>query len=288
MPDAKGPAMTAIVQTAHDLARAASATALTHFRGALEVELKEDESPVTRADRDIERQARELLAQSFPGHAILGEEFGAGDLNAENVWIIDPIDGTRSFLGGHPLFGFLLAHMALGRPTLGMISIPALGELFLGVAGMGAKLNGQPIRCSGKTRLAEAMLYINEGEKLLEHETEVLNRLVKAGHTRRFGYDCYPHALLAAGHVDAVVDYDLKPFDYLPLAGVIEAAGGVISDWEGRALNYASDGRVVSAATPELHAAVLALIGAQGSTAPISETFNGAGEPGMKRAQNEN
>jgi hypothetical protein len=84
------------------------------------------------------------------------------------------------------------------------------------------------------------------------------------------------------------VDYDLKPFDYLPLAGVIEAAGGVISDWEGRALNYASDGRVVSAATPELHAAVLALIGAQGSTAPISETFNGAGEPGMKRAQNEN
>ncbi len=260
MPELPNMATPSIAQTANELAHAAAATALRYFRHALDIELKGDESPVTLADKDIERQARDLLEQRFPDHSILGEEYGAGDLSADHVWIIDPIDGTRSFIGGHPLFGFLLAHMASGDPSLGVISMPALDELYVGRKGEGASLNGKPIKVSSKTRLADAFLYINEGEKLLEQEPEVLKRLVSAGHTRRYGYDCYPHALLAAGHVDAVVDFDLKPFDFLPLAGVIEAAGGVISDWEGNPLNYDSDGRVVSAATPELHRELLELI----------------------------
>ena len=94
----------------------------------------------------------------------------------------------------------------------------------------------------------------------MAHEPDVLAGLLQAGHTRRFGYDCYPHALLAAGHVDAVVDYDLKPFDYLPLQGLIEAAGGLITDWAGKPLDYSSDGRVISAATPALHAEVLSIL----------------------------
>ena len=138
-----------------------------------------------------------------------------------------------------------------------MIAMPALNEVYLGQAGQGATLNGAPIACSKKTALSDAILYINEGEKLFQHEPQVHAKLVRSGHTRRFAYDCYPHAMLAAGFVDCVVDYDLKPFDYLPLAGVIEAAGGVITDWRGRKLDFESDGRVVSAATPELHAELL-------------------------------
>ncbi|WP_112322195.1 inositol monophosphatase family protein [Oceanibium sediminis] len=265
MPDVTTKAIPSIAQTAHDLAEAARETALRHFRRALDIQLKGDESPVTRADKEIEQQARALLQQRFPDHAILGEEYGAGDLRAEHVWVIDPIDGTRSFICGHPLFGFLLAHMERGALTTGVISMPALDELYIGCKGAVATLNGDPIKVSGRTRLADAFLTINEGEKLLAEEPEVLRRLLQAGHTRRFGYDCYPHALLAAGHIDAVVDFDLKPFDYLPLAGVIEAAGGVISDWSGNPLGYESDGRVISAATPELHAALLGLI-ADGAT----------------------
>lgn len=247
-----------ITQISIELAEGAAATALRYFRANLDIEVKSDESPVTAADKQVEREVREVLQQEFPDHAILGEEFGTGDLSADHVWVIDPIDGTRSFIGGHPLFGFLLAHVTKGMPTLGLISMPALGELYLGTTGSGATLNGEPIKASNQTRLSDAIIYINEGEKLMAHEPDILKSLVEAGHTRRFGYDCYPHALLAAGHVDAVIDYDLKPFDYLPLKGLIEPAGGIITDWDGKPLDYASDGRVISAATPALHSELLA------------------------------
>lgn len=249
-----------ILDTANALADKAAQTASSYFRSGLEIDLKGDESPVTVADKQIEREVRETLATAFPDHAVLGEEYGAGDLSSEHVWVVDPIDGTRSFISGHPLYGFLLAHMKNGFCELGMISMPELGERYIGQKGKGASLNGKPISTSQKTQLSDAIIYINEGDKLLESEAEAIAALLKVGHTRRFGYDCYPHALLASGQVDAVVDFDLKPFDYLPLAGVIKEAGGVITDWVGAALTYSSDGRVVSAATPELHAELVKLL----------------------------
>jgi inositol-phosphate phosphatase/L-galactose 1-phosphate phosphatase/histidinol-phosphatase len=257
------------IETAYALAQMASATALSYFRKRLDIEKKCDESPVTVADLQIEREVRAMLGACFPEHEVLGEEYGAGDLTKENVWVIDPIDGTRSFISGHPLFGFLLAYLKAGKSQIGMVSMPALGELFVGILGQGASLNGEKIRVSGQTQLSEAILSINEGEKLFAFEPQIHARLVQAGHTRRFGYDCYPHALLAAGHIDGVVDYDLKPFDFLPLVGLIEAAGGIISDWQGRPLTFQSDGKVVSAATPELHRALLDLIASERTLKPI-------------------
>jgi inositol-phosphate phosphatase/L-galactose 1-phosphate phosphatase/histidinol-phosphatase len=158
----------------------------------------------------------------------------------------------------------LLAHMKSGQCEFGMISMPALDEQYVGQKGKGATLNGNAIKTSGQTKLSDAMLYINEGEKLIENEGEVLKKLLQVGHTKRFGYDCYPHALVASGQIDAVVDYDLKPFDYLPLAGVIEEAGGIITDWNGDPLTYTSDGRVVSAATPELHRDLISILSSNG------------------------
>lgn len=249
-----------IFETAMFLAEKAAKTASSYFRLGVDIDFKSDDSPVTVADRQIEREARDHLAKFFPGHAILGEEYGSGDLSNDHVWVIDPIDGTRSFISGNPLYGFLLAHMHKGQCELGLISMPELKEIYLGQKGKGATLNGKTIRTSRKTDLADAILYINEGEKLLQNEPAAIARLLKVGHTRRFAYDCYPHALVASGQIDAVVDYDLKPFDYLPLAGVIEEAGGIITDWQGKALTYGSDGRVVTAATPELHEQLVGLL----------------------------
>ena len=138
--------------------------------------------------------------------------------------------------------------------------MPALKETYVGVPGEGAMLNGAPISVSGATRLDRSILYVNEGEKLYRDHPVLFSRLMQAGQTRRFAYDCYPHALLASGHVDAVVDYDLQPYDFLAVAPLIEAAGGVMTDWQGKALTLESDGAVISAATPALHRDLLALI----------------------------
>jgi histidinol phosphatase-like enzyme (inositol monophosphatase family) len=239
----------------------AAKAAMGYFRGHLGTQFKEDASPVTQADKGVETLVRTYLNQHFPDHGIFGEEHGIEGADSQRMWIVDPIDGTRSFLSGHPLFGFLLGHLLDGTPEIGVIGMPALGEAFLGVKGKGATLNGTAIRSSDQTSLDQGILYINEGEKIYTDHPEVFDRLTKAGQTRRFSYDCYPHALLAAGHVDAVVDFDLQPYDYLPLSVVIEEAGGVMTDWDGKRLSLNSDGRILSAATPEIHAQLLTLVG---------------------------
>nr|WP_037255935.1 inositol monophosphatase family protein [Roseobacter sp. SK209-2-6] len=238
----------------------AAEAARGYFRGRLGIEFKKDESPVTQADKGVEAEVRAYLEQHFPDHGIFGEEQGFDGVDRDEIWIIDPIDGTRSFLSGHPLFGFLLGYLKAEVPQLGVIGMPALGETFIGVQGQGATLNGKPIQVSRQNRLDRAVLYVNEGDKIHRDYPQLFDRLMQSGQTRRFAYDCYPHALLAAGHVDAVIDYDLQPYDYLPVSAVIEAAGGVITDWDGRSLGLQSDGRVVSAATPDLHAEMLALV----------------------------
>lgn len=251
---------TDLLSHAVKIADLASEAARGYFRGALGVEFKSDESPVTQADKGVEAQVRDYLGQHFPDHGVFGEEHGFEGQDCRQVWIIDPIDGTRSFLSGHPLFGFLLGHLVDGKPDIGVIGMPAINEIFTGVVGRGATLNGREITTSAQTRLDQSILFVNEGDKIYRDHPALFDRLMQSGQTRRFAYDCYPHALLAAGHVDAVIDYDLQPYDYLPVMAVVEAAGGVMTDWEGRPLDLNSDGRVISAATPELHGEMLDLV----------------------------
>ena len=250
-----------LVNAALAAAQAAAREAMEYFRRPLGVEFKADESPVTQADRAVETLVRDLLAAQFPDHGFLGEEHGSQGGERRQIWVIDPIDGTRSFLSGHPLFGFLLGHLSDGRPDLGLIGMPALNEVFVGAKGLGATLNGAPITPSDQTRLDRAIVFINEGEKIYADHPDIFARLMRAGQTRRLGYDCYPHALVAAGFVDAVVDYDLQPYDYLPVCALIEAAGGVMTDWQGLPLGLHSDGRTLTAATPQLHATLVELVG---------------------------
>lgn len=237
----------------------AARVSLAHFRADPEVEVKADASPVTVADRETEAAIREGLARAFPGEAIFGEEFGQSGEGGE-MWIIDPIDGTRSFIGGVPLFGMLLGWLQAGTPALGIIRMPALDEVYAGARGLPATCNGAAIRASACTRLAQARLFLNEGDKLAIREPEIFARLIRAGELRRMGADCYPHALVARGTMDAVVDYDLQPYDYLPVSAVVEAAGGLMTDWQGNPLTMESDGRTVTAATPALHAELIEIL----------------------------
>lgn len=253
-------------QIDHMLARAievtvqASAIPMAHFRKPLELVAKADESPVTIADRDTETFIRRKLAEAFPEDGLFGEEFGVAEGRSGALWIIDPIDGTRSFITGNPLFGMLLGRVVAGVPEVGVVRMPALGETFAGARGRGAWLNGAPIRVRATKTLAEAMVYVNEAEKIEAADPARFARLCRVGHTRRMGYDCYPHALVAAGQIDLVVDCGLQPYDYLPLIALVEGAGGVICDWQGRALTLQSDGRVITAATPELRDQMIALL----------------------------
>ncbi len=246
-----------LLRHATEMAHIAAEAARGYFRGRLGIEFKADESPVTQADRGIETRVRAYLGRHCPDHGIYGEEQGKSGLDRRHVWVIDPIDGTRSFLSGHPLFGFLLGHLIEGTPRIGLIGMPALGETYVGLPEQGASRDGQAIRVSRQTDPDRAILYVNEPERLYRDQPRVFDRLLRFGQTRRFGYDCYQYALLAAGHVDAVVDYGLEPYDFLPVLPVVQAAGGVMTDWDGAPLTLHSSGRVIAAATPELHAALL-------------------------------
>ncbi|QGX99764.1 inositol monophosphatase [Roseovarius faecimaris] len=242
---------------AEQIAKFASEMSREFFRRPLDVDFKSDESPVTQADRAVENAVRDYLRKHLPDHGIFGEEHGVEGEERRHMWVVDPIDGTRSFLSGHPLYGFLLAYLVDGTPRLGVIAMPALNEVLIGTLGQGATLNGEPIAVSAQTQLNDAILYINEGEKIYREHGGVFERLIQSGRTRRFSYDCYPHALLAAGHVDVVVDYDLQPYDILAVSAVVEAAGGIVTDWQGQPLSQGYSGAIVSACTPELHRSIL-------------------------------
>ena len=227
---------------------------------ALAVESKADESPVTVADRETEEHIRRAILHRFPSHGIFGEEFGRQSSEGPYTWIIDPIDGTKSFICGQPLFGMLLGVLRDGVPQAGLIRMPALREVFAGARGGGATMNGSPIHCRALSDLPEARIFINEANLMLVREPERMARVITAGRLRRFANDCYAFGLLAMGQIDVVVDIDLKPYDYLPIVPVVEAAGGVITDWAGDALGLQSGGTVLAAGTRELHTTMLEVL----------------------------
>lgn len=246
-----------LLEAALDITGAACPIPLKAFHEPMLIDIKADESPVTQADRATEKQIRAALNAQFPEDGIYGEEFGCDGLDRRRIWVIDPIDGTKSFILGLPLFGMLLSLMEDGENVLGVVRLPALDQVFAGGRGLAATKNGHPIRASGCRSMAEARLFINEPEKIFAADPALFGRLATGGAMRRMGYDCLSHMLIAEGRLDALLDYDLKPYDYLPFAAVIEAAGGVMTDWEGRRLDFNSDGRVACSATPELHAELL-------------------------------
>jgi histidinol phosphatase-like enzyme (inositol monophosphatase family) len=234
------------VALAEALADEAGAIARRYFRTSFQVDDKPDRTPVTIADREAEAAMRRRIEAAFPDHGIIGEEHGRTRAGAEYVWVLDPIDGTKNFISGIPIFGILIGLAHRGRPVLGVVDQPVLRERWLGVAGETSLLNGAPIRTRLCAALDRATLFSTSPDMFLGEDASRFARLKGAVKLARYGADCYAYAQLASGFIDLVVERDLKPYDYCALVPVIEGAGGVIRDWDGRALDLGSDGRVIA------------------------------------------
>lgn len=247
---------------AHSLADAAGEVIRRYFRRPVAVDDKPDASPVTAADREAEMAIRELLSSLRPGDGVIGEEFGDESADAEFVWVVDPIDGTRSFIAGRPIFGTLIAAVSDGVPVLGIIDQPVSGERWTGCGGGGVTLNGAPVATRTCAKLADGLLATTSPHLFASGKIERFRRI--EGHARHaiYGGDCYNYGLLAAGHVDAVVESGLKSYDFCALAPIVQEAGGSITDWSGAPLRLSSNGDVVAAGDARVHAEALSLLGA--------------------------
>jgi inositol-phosphate phosphatase / L-galactose 1-phosphate phosphatase / histidinol-phosphatase len=234
------------------LADAAGEAIRPYYRAEFGLESKSDASPVTLADRAAEAAIRSILEKERPEDGIIGEEYGSVREGAARQWVIDPIDGTTSFVAGRPIFGTLIALMQDGWPVLGLIDQPILKERWVGVVGQGTMLNGKRVRTRRCTELEEAILATTSPNCFSAHEGEHFMALAaKTAHRRLiWGGDCYNYALLASGHIDIVVEAGLKLHDFAALIPVVEGAGGMMCDWNGDPLSADSKGDVIALGDP--------------------------------------
>ncbi len=249
------------IALAERLAEAAGAAIRPYFRAAFTVENKHDESPVTQADRAAEAAMRRILEAERPEDGVIGEEYGALRGDAARRWVLDPIDGTRSFIAGRPIFGTLIALLEEDRPVLGVIDQPINGERWIGSIHHPTTLNGKAVhtrRCADITR---ALLATTSPWLFDPGGAVAFDRVADACRDTLFGGDCYNYALLAAGHIDLVLEEGLKLYDFAALVPVIEGAGGRMCDWRGQPLQAGSDGRVIATGDPALIEPVLNLLG---------------------------
>jgi len=251
------------LELAGRLADAAGGVIRPYFRADIDIDTKSDESPVTIADREAERAMRAIIEAELPGHGIRGEEFSDKDGDGEWHWYLDPIDGTKLFLTGIPLFGTLIALSRNGKPVLGVVDQPINGERWIGAMDGTATFNGAAIRTSSRDDLAEANLFTTDLGLYSPDQGEAFQRLSAATKLTRQGTDCYAFAMLAMGFVDIVTETNLNEWDMAPHVPVIENAGGVVTDWQGNPLRF--DGQVeietaIAAANPALHTQALAVL----------------------------
>jgi inositol-phosphate phosphatase / L-galactose 1-phosphate phosphatase / histidinol-phosphatase len=239
----------------HALADAAGAEIRPLFRAAFTQETKADDSPVTQADRAAERAIRAILARERPDDGVIGEEYGADRPDAARIWVIDPIDGTRAFVAGRPIFGTLIALIEEGVPVLGVIDQPISGERWIGASGRPTLFNGTPVRTRMRPRLDTA-IFATTAPWLCSAFDEVR---AATGDTV-LGGDCYNYGLLASGHVDLVVEDGLKLHDFAALVPVIEGAGGRMTDWSGAPLGRESRGDVLAVGDPALIDAIVPVL----------------------------
>jgi inositol-phosphate phosphatase / L-galactose 1-phosphate phosphatase / histidinol-phosphatase len=237
---------------ANRLADAAGAAIKPFFRSAFTHETKADASPVTEADRAAEAAIRQILDAERPHDAVIGEEYGEKSGTSGRSWVIDPIDGTVSFMAGRPIFGTLIALLKDGWPVLGVIDQCINKERWVGATGLPTTLNGEPVQTRACQSLDEATLASSGPQYFNQHDGDHFMALAaKTAHKKMlFGGDCYNYALLASGHIDLVVEAGLKIHDFAALIPVIIGSGGMMSDWSGDPLHAASDGHVIAVGDP--------------------------------------
>jgi myo-inositol-1(or 4)-monophosphatase len=246
------------------LAAASGEAILPFFRTMLSVENKSrgaNFDPVTEADRAAENVMRSLIRRNFPDHGIIGEEFGNERTEAEYVWVLDPIDGTKSFISGMPVWGTLIALTRAGEPVYGMMHQPFTRESFTGDGGA-ARYKGPAGERALRTRrcgaLSDAICTTTSPLLMNAADRAAFARVEAAVRLSRYGGDCYGYCMLAAGHVDLVIETELKPYDILPLMPIIAGAGGIVTAWDGGTAK--AGGRVVAAGDRRVHEEAMKLL----------------------------
>ncbi len=243
---------------AQRLAEAAGDVIRPLFRGDWQAEEKDDFTAVTEADRAAEAAMRQILETERPDHGIIGEEYGTTREGASYTWVLDPIDGTQSFVAGRPIFGTLIALLKDGWPVLGVIDQPIVRERWVGVLGEGTTFNGKPVSTRRCRALEGASVATTSPHAFAEEDVDAYLRVVAKAYPKRpypvYGGDCYNYGLLASGHLDLVIESGLKLHDYAALVPVVEGAGGMMSDWQGNPLDADSaekeGGRVIALGEP--------------------------------------
>lgn len=253
-------ALAPFVALANDLAEQSGAILRRYFRQPIAVDDKSDDSPVTVADREVEQTLRAAIAKAFPDHGVLGEEFGAHKTDADYVWVLDPIDGTKSFITGKATFGTLIALCHKGAPVVGIIDQPIIKERWGGADGQPTTFNGAPVRTRAGVKIADALLYATTPQMFEGADLAGFARLTAQVKYPLYGADCYAYGLLASGFTDLVCEASLKPYDYCALVPVVTGAGGKITDWQNKPLTIASGPRVLAAGDAGLHAQALAVL----------------------------
>lgn len=231
-----------------------------YFRAGLDIVRKGDESPVTQADRQAETAIRQLLNREAPEHGIIGEEHGTERADADYVWVLDPLDGTRAFVVGKPTFGTLIALTHKGRPILGVIDMPILDECWVGAIGHATLFNGQIASTRQCESLAQAWINTTSPEMFKGRAVEQFARVRDASAGCNYGGDCYGYGLVASGHLDLTIEASMQTYDYTALVPVVEGAGGRITDWAGEPLTLHSDGTVLAAGDARVHDQAVALL----------------------------
>ncbi|TCK99400.1 histidinol phosphatase-like enzyme (inositol monophosphatase family) [Shimia isoporae] len=253
-----------VIAVANEMADAARKAILPHFRSAsltAENKLENDFDPVTVADRAAEEAMREVLSKRRPRDGIFGEEFGKSEGESGWTWVLDPIDGTRAFISGTPTWGVLIALSDEAGPRLGIVDQPFIGERFVGGFGVAEAHGPLGLRSLGTKStdsLADAIIFTTFPEVGTAEEREGFEAIAKRCKLTRYGMDCYAYALLAAGQIDLVVEAGLNAYDIQAPIAVIEAAGGIVTDWQGGPAH--DGGRVLAAANAEIHALALEIL----------------------------
>jgi myo-inositol-1(or 4)-monophosphatase len=247
-----------------ELATVSGEAILPFFRTSLSIDDKSRGGafdPVTAADRAAESAMRALIRRHFPSHGIIGEELGSERADAEYVWLLDPIDGTKSFIAGMPVWGTLIGLTRAKRPVFGLMHQPFVGERFSG-DGVAAQYRGPKSKRTLMVRpceaLGQALLFTTSPLLMKGEDRAAFGRVEQAVRLSRYGGDCYAYCMLAAGHVDLVIETELKPYDVAALIPIINGAGGIITTWEGGAAD--DGGRIVAAGDKRVHEAALALL----------------------------
>lgn len=245
---------------AEQLANVSGQIIREYYKQDVPYQVKGDASPVTKADKEVERSLRALIRNQYPDHGIIGEEYGPIQEDADYVWILDPIDGTKSFMIGRPIFGTLISLLSGDDPILGIIDQPILGERWTGARGYATNFNSNMTETRGCGCLAEAVLCTTSPYLFNEKDGDKFQAVQKKAHYTVYGGDCYSYGLIASGTVDIVVETGLKPYDFLALRPIIEGAKGIVTDWNGNPITKHSDGRVLACGDKRVHKEALKLL----------------------------